>query len=56
MTDTFLQLTREEMVWELEEPHWDRLSETQEGPRVIRQGIAIAVGRPVSARGTNVWL
>ena len=50
MTDTFLQLTREEMVWELEDPHWDRLSETQEGPRVIRQRIAIAVGRPVSAR------
>ena len=50
MTDTFLQLTREDMVWELEDLHWDRLSETQEGPRVIRQGMAIAVGRSVLAR------
>ena len=50
MTDTFLQLTREDMMWELEDLHWDRLSETQEGPRVIRQGVAIAVGRSVLAR------
>ena len=50
MTDTFLHLTIEEMVWELEDLHWDRLPETQEGPRVIRQGMAVAVGRPVIAR------
>lgn len=50
MTDTFLHLTIEEMVWELEDLHWDRLPETEEGPRVIRQGMAVAVGRPVTAR------
>ena len=50
MTGTFLQLAIEEMVWELEDLHWDRLPETQEGPLVIRQGMAIAVGRPVPAR------
>ena len=50
MTDTFLQVTIEEMVWELEDLHWDRLPETQEGPLVIRQGMAAAVGRAVTAR------
>ena len=50
MTDTFLQLTIEELVWELEDLYWDRLPEAEEGSLVIRQGMAVAVGRPVTAR------